>query len=319
MRILILLAALIPPAQAQLVSPLPPKPEPIPHTSSENTEDLTTLSLAKSPLVPQPPLTGEIIETTDYTRELIRVQWRDGDPIDLYIILPKGVSHPPAILYLYSYPTETDRFRNDEFCRNVTRGGFAAVGFVSSLTGQRYHNVPMRQWFVSELASVLPITVHDVQMVLNYMNSRGNIDMNRIGIFGQGSGGTIAILSAATDPRIRAVDVIDPWGDWPDWLKGSLQIPEDERALYLDPKFLQSVAPFDPINSLHPMTKTPFRLQEALFNQAIPPAVRKKFAETAGIDRHVTYATPEEYKVNAANGALLSWLHKQLSSISSQR
>src|ERR1700730_1880864 len=54
------------------------------------------------------------VDTIDgvYTHEVTRVQWRPGDPIDLYIIKPVSIKNPPVILYLYSYPFETDRFLN---------------------------------------------------------------------------------------------------------------------------------------------------------------------------------------------------------------
>ena len=86
---------------------------------------------------------------------------------------------------------------------------------------------------MSELQEALSTSTHDVQMVLNYLEARKDLDMNHVGMYGQGSGGAIAILAAATDPRITALNVTDPWGDWPDWLKGSKQIPEEERATYL--------------------------------------------------------------------------------------
>ena len=52
-----------------------------------------------------------------FTREVVRVQWRAGDPIDLYMIKPAGVKNPPVILYLYDYPKETDQYHNREVCR----------------------------------------------------------------------------------------------------------------------------------------------------------------------------------------------------------
>jgi hypothetical protein len=73
-------------------------------------------------------------------------------------------------------------------------------------------------------------------------------------MFGQGSGGTIAILSASVDPRIKALDVLDPWGDWPDWLAKSPQVPDAERAAYLKPEFLAKVAPLDPVVWLPKLT-----------------------------------------------------------------
>ena len=302
-------------ATAQIVSPIPEVGPGVPLAPAEDFEDLSTLSISGSRLVARLPILGEVLDAPTYTRELIRVQWRGGDPIDLYIILPKGITHPPGTLLLYSYPTDTDRFRNDSFCRNATRDGFAAVGFVSALTGQRYHDVPMKQWFVSKLPVVLPITVHDIQMVLNYLASRGDVDMNRVGIFGQGSGGTIAILAASVDSRLRAVDALDPWGDWTHWLAGSPQIPAEERAGFLTPEFLSKVAPFDPITFLREPATTSFRLEEALFNQAVPPAVRASFAATVAPSQRVSYTTVDEYKQRAAqDGALLSWLHHQLTS-----
>lgn len=96
----------------------------------------------------------------------------------------------------------------------------------------------MSKWFVSELQEALSTSTHDVQMVLNYPETREDLDMKHVGMYGQGSGGAIAILSAAADPRIIALDLTDPWGNWPDWLKGSKQIPDEERAMYLKPEFL---------------------------------------------------------------------------------
>src|SRR5262249_3991344 len=109
-------------------------------------EDWNDLSLSKSSLHQDQPVAVQADRQPQFTRELIQVKWRNGDPIDLYIIRPNGVAKPPVVLYLYSYPSETDRFRSNDYCERVTRGGFTAVGFVSALTGHRYHSRPMKQW-----------------------------------------------------------------------------------------------------------------------------------------------------------------------------
>ena len=106
------------------------------------TEDWTTPALNTSHLKPAPPLTGYRNVYPDYTVELLQVQWRFGDPLDLYVMKPAGVKKPPVIIYLYSYPTDTDPFKSEKWQRAVTREGFAAVGFVSALTGHRYHDRP---------------------------------------------------------------------------------------------------------------------------------------------------------------------------------
>ena len=134
--------------------------------TADKVEDWNSLLLADGELTPERPLLGEKDALPRFTRELLQVKWRQGDPIDLYVIRPKAVTNPPVILYLYSYPSEADRFRNDDYCARLTKDGFAAVGFVSALTGHRYQNRPMKQWFVSELPEALGSSVHDVHMIL---------------------------------------------------------------------------------------------------------------------------------------------------------
>ena len=272
------------------------------------------LPLSENDLQALPPQAGEKDVLPGFTRELLRVEWRYQDPIDLYVIRPNGVARPPVVLFLYSYPTDSDRFRNDKLCENLTRNGFAAVGFVSALTGQRYHDRPMKEWFVSELPEALGTSVHDVQMVLNYLGTRGDLDMDRVGIFGQGSGGAIAILSAAVDPRIKAVDVLDAWSDWPDWLAKSPLVPQNERALYLTPEFLANVAPFDPIRWMPRLSNRPLRVENTLFTSAVPSETRKRLHEAMPSNAVTTdYQDKEQYMKDAgANGKILEWLHGEL-------
>ena len=145
-------------------------PATTPRPSASSVEHWDKLSLRDNDLHTDPPIPGQIDQFPGFTRELLRVQWRAGDPIDMYIIRPAGVASPPVILYLYGYPSESDRFLDPTFCKTVTKDGYAAVGFVSALTGQRYHDRPMKEWFVSELEESLATSVHDVQMVLNYLS-----------------------------------------------------------------------------------------------------------------------------------------------------
>jgi hypothetical protein len=278
-----------------------------------NVEDWSSLSLANSELIPERPLLGEKDDNPQFTRELLQVKWRQGDPIDLYVIRPKGVSKPPAILYLYSYPAETDLFRSDAYCAGVTKDGFAAIGFVSALTGHRYTNRPMKQWFVSELQEALGSSVHDVQMILNYLSTRDDLDMSRIGMFGVGSGATIAILAAAADRRIKTIDLIDPWGDWPDWMAESSLIPEPERPNYLKPEFLKKVAPLDPVEWLPQLKSQHVRLQQ-VFDDSVTPRVVQDLIKTAAsrTAQIVAFDTTKQFSNSVSGDKILHWVKDQL-------
>jgi pimeloyl-ACP methyl ester carboxylesterase len=276
-------------------------------------EKWSVLNDIKSGLQPRAPMIVATDEKPEFTRELVRLQWRMADPIDVWIMRPKTQAKVPVILYLYSYPNDPEQFRNDGWCTRATAGGFAAVGFTSALTGERYHFRPMKQWFVSELQESLGSSVHDVQLILNYLATRPDLDVEHVGIFGMGSGATIALLAAQADPRIKTVDALDPWGDWPDWLRESPAVPANERPKYMTQDFLKLVAPVDPVIYM-PYLKTPsVRLQQTLTDPVTPKAVQERIAHASRSPAEVVkYATPEDHLKAWQSGGLSGWIKQQL-------
>ena len=300
---------------AQLIPASPPIADPADKRFERVQEDLTSPALNASTLVAALPVVGYINENPTYTVELIQLQWRFGDPIDLYVMKPKGVAKPAPILYLYGYPADTDRFKDPAFQQKVTKDGFAAVGFVSALTGHRYHDRPMRQWFLSELQESLAASAHDVQMVVNYLETRGDLDMSRIGMFAQGSGASIAILAAGVDPRIKALDALDPWGDWPTWMAHSAFVPDDERPAYVKPEFLSKVAPLEPVDWMRKLKAQQFRLEDALFESNTPAAAKEKMRAAVPAGSTIAiYKTPDEFNSMVRNGKELEWIEQALGS-----
>src|SRR5215831_12197628 len=84
-----------------------------PKKSDRPNEDWNSIYISKGELKAREPLVGETDEEPTFTRQLVEVAWRPADPIYLFVMIPKLVAKPPIILYLYTYPTETDRFLNE--------------------------------------------------------------------------------------------------------------------------------------------------------------------------------------------------------------
>jgi len=282
-------------------------------------EDWSSLDIGMSQLDPEPPIVGPVDTEQKFSRQLVSVKWRPGDPIDLWIILPRNVKNPPVVLYLYNFDEDTDRFRNDAWCEHVTSGGFAAVGFVSAFTGQRFHERPMRQWFVSELQESLGSTVHDVKFILDYLSSRGDVDMGRVGMFGQGSGGSIAILAAAADPRIKAIDLLEPWGDWPRFLATSpvlqLDAIKENHENYGKPEFLKKVAPLEPVTYL-PQLKIPIRLQQIKESNVVPMESKETLKDALPKQALLRrFETASDLFHEERGGMLFAWVAGELKSL----
>ena len=300
------------PAAPAAVLPQTEQSEAQPGIKIERThEDFTTLGLVGSDLVATTPFQGGHETNKDFVRDLYQVQWRTNDPIDLFIIRPVGAKNPPVVLYLFSFPGDTKRFLDANYCKRLVSNGTAAVGFVSALTGDRYTHRPMKQWFISELQESLASTSHDVQMILNYLESRGDLDMSRVGIFGQGSGGAIAILAAAADPRIKALDLIGPWGDWPDFLAEAKGIPPQEKPNFAKPEFLKKLEPLEPVRYLPDLKTQSLRIHIMDEDPPTKWAVRVEKAAPAGAEIH-RYASAEDLHADSASGKLFQWIANKL-------
>lgn len=304
------------PSQPKAASPsLPPGFDPKTRTPLYETiqEDWSSLAIGASKLEPEAPLVGQTEEQDTFTRTLVQVKWRPGDPIDLWIVLPKGVKNPPVVLYLYGADQGTDRFRDDGWAKRVTADGYAAVGFVAALTGPRFHDRPMNQWMISELQESIGSTVHDVKFILDYLAQRGDLDMNRVGMFGESSGGTVAILAAAADPRIKVVDVLEPWADWPDFLAKSPVIEDDPKHEdYVKPDFLKRVANLDPVKWL-PELKIPVRIQLVRDSEPTPIECKEKVGAAAPKQAEVVrFASFKDLGTREGQGRLFRWIKEKL-------
>jgi hypothetical protein len=286
-----------------------------PSAAPKEVENWKAIGDIRSGLEPRPPFLVQKDEEPEFVREFVRVQWRVGDPIDLWIMRPKTPGKVPVVLYLYSYPDDPVQFRDNGWAQRATAGGFAAVGFVSALTGQRYHMRPMKEWFISELPESIGSSVHDVQLILNYLASRGDMDVDHVGMFGMGSGASIAILAAKADARIKALDLLDPWGDWPDWLRESPVVPAAERPRYVTPEFLKSVAALDPVAYLPFLRTQGLRVQQTL-NEPVTPASSKERIGAAVPDpiQLVKYTNANDLRKAWQISGLSGWIKQQLRS-----
>jgi hypothetical protein len=278
-------------------------------------EDLNSLKLNTSGLKAEIPIPGEIDDDPGkpFIRQRFQLQWRPDDRLDLYVVRPRGVTKPPVILYLYSFPQDTDRFKDNGWCNRVTSEGFAAVGFVSALTGHRYRDRPAKEWFISELREALVESAHDVQMILNHLSEHENFDMDRVAMFGQGSGATIAILASSVDPRIRILQLVTPWGDWPEWFPRASIVPNEERPKYLESRYLASIATLDPIHAF-PKVKAKQILLQNLRADAVTPAICEPRIEKAAPARAQIdqFGDGRAYASEYGGGKLFDWMKSQL-------
>jgi hypothetical protein len=287
-----------------------------PEIKDDKNQNIAALTREYVALSKTPPQITEKVEipNASFIREWYRVEWRMGDPFYLFVIRPKGVTaKTPVILYLPSFPDDIDLFQNNSWCTFAVQGGYSVVGFVGNVTAHRTRYRLLKEWFVSEMPEALTSTTHDVQLILDYLSTRGDMDMDHVAMYGSGSGGSIAILASVVDSRIKVLDLLAPWGDWKTWANGTVIIPEDERATYRKPEFLATVSGLDPVEWLPKIQAKSIRIEDIRGNKAMPDKAQEKLEAAAPdfalIDQ---YGNGRAFLATQASISILSWVKSQL-------
>ena len=120
-------------------------------------------------------------------------------------------------------------------------------------------------------------------------------------------------MAASADSRIKAVDLIDPWGDWPKWMQMSEVVPEDERSTYLKEDFLKNIAPFDPVAVLPSLTTSHVRLVQFGQGSVTPTASQKRIAAALPANgEREQFATFAEFEGGKDTHRALQWIKSHI-------
>jgi dienelactone hydrolase len=195
-----------------------------------------TLGFTDLPPAPLNPTLIERVERGDHLREKWLLQTWRGALMPVYLLFPRAGKAPfPAVLAFAGHGygvkdiiglwengeerPESDGYHQD-FGLELCRRGFLVVapetaGFGERQTDYGYLDqtlgqpVPTQCEQTAALAfhlggSVIGLRVHDVFRLVDWLETRGDVDMARLGAMGISGGGTTSFFSTCLDERIRA-------------------------------------------------------------------------------------------------------------------
>jgi hypothetical protein len=114
--------------------------------------------------------------------------------------------------------------------------------------------------------------------------------------------------------------LLNPWGDWPDWIAKSTRIPEKERADYLKPEFLSAVAPLDPVKWFPELKTQKIRIQDVGTVTVTPTEARQKIESAAPSSAQIVrYDDAKAFLAAASGGRGFDWVKEQLKVPTSQQ
>jgi serine/threonine protein kinase/formylglycine-generating enzyme required for sulfatase activity len=185
----------------------------IPHY--QRTTDAQFRELARSYDYAKTPLAGEVVEvneTADWRREKIAFNGAGGKRAIAYLYLPHNAARPLQVVQMLA-GSDVDSgvtpvpLSAEEWLGSVMKSGRALIAVVAEGNSERpwpadfkkpgYQTVEHRDLLVNKYV--------DHRRGLDYVETRDDIDMSRVGFIGISSGASTGLILAAVEARYRSV------------------------------------------------------------------------------------------------------------------
>jgi dienelactone hydrolase len=169
---------------------------------------LTLIDRARVPLAPETrelpaPEPGLAAEHVTYAAEA-------GQRVPTLVVRPNaGIQRRPAVILLHG--TGGRKESMSSYLASLARAGFVAVAIDGRYHGERtgpqegsYVDAILRAYRTGGERPFLYDSVWDIMRLIDYLETRPDVDASRIGLMGISKGGMETYLAAAVDPRISA-------------------------------------------------------------------------------------------------------------------
>jgi len=209
---------------------------------------LRTLGLdPMPPRTPLNPIKTGTIDKGDYVIEKVAFESQPNHVVPALLYLPKNILKPlPAVVSVighFSYGKSSDRPQRRAIA--LVKRGYAVLAFDPCYAWER--QIPGNSEAFDPVVSGGTINGHevwDIVRAVDYLETRKEVDANRIGLTGCSGGGMQTLYGGAIETRFKAVvpavgvwavkDIVSNWGFSADnWVAGLLQIGDSGVLLSL--------------------------------------------------------------------------------------
>ncbi len=187
--------------------------------------------------------------------------------------------------------------------------GFAVACFDQYIRGERKVGDGLVNMLVGWRARTWK-TVHDAQRLVDYLETRPDVDANRIYLVGASYGAITGTVAVARDKRFKAAALVVGGGDW-DTLLAS---PRLQRELpgWLSPympmlgSFL--IGPADPVLHAAGTAGTPVLMQNGTNDSVVTPAAGEALYEALGEPKEIRWYPIDHPDIEPDGEKILSLL-----------
>ncbi|MBI2865233.1 MAG: alpha/beta hydrolase [Chloroflexi bacterium] len=120
------------------------------------------------------------------------------------ILVPDGTPPYPAVIFSHGLYSGKFSPRNLQIARELLKNGIAAL--LIDFTGHGDSEGTIEESSIDQ-------QVDDLGSAVDFLAGRDDVDAQRLGVNGSSTGGTVAVIRAAGDPRIKALVLRSPRAD----------------------------------------------------------------------------------------------------------
>jgi len=256
--------------------------------------------------------------TARYRRQRVEFEVRPGERVPAVLTLPMKAAGPvPAIVLLHGSHQQKEFV--EQICTPFNEAGFAMACFDQHTRGER-------KVAGGSLAAALAFrqrcwkTVHESRRLIDYLQTRSDIDGKRIYLVGASYGAITGVAVLAQEDRIQAAVLVVGGGNLPLLLKGR----EAERQIpaWLAPLAARAmmfwIGPAEPLRHAPRITKTPVLMQNGLNDGVVIPESGQALFAALGGPKEIRWY-PVDHPDREKNGGevqkmlaeALAWLQGQ--------
>jgi predicted esterase len=168
------------------------------------------------------PLDAAVVETMDqekYVREKIVFRGAYDYRVPRYLAIPKTGAPPyPCVLQIHGMTlSKEDFWRSDSYHKGhlltpaLLDAGFAVLALDAQYHGERiiFNDFQstlimlFQKGWINRLREMVVQTVVDYRRAIDYLETRKDVDQERVGVIGYSLGGTISLILTGVDSRIK--------------------------------------------------------------------------------------------------------------------
>jgi cephalosporin-C deacetylase-like acetyl esterase len=223
----------------------------------------------------------------------------------------------PAVIFGHGYTGS----KNDVLSAlpKIASKGFCALSIDFWYHGDRsVEGKKMYSTFLYEMRSGLSLSVVDLRRAVDFLETRPEVDKDRITYVGGSMGGILGGLFASVDNRVKAPILIVAGGNWPYLLKNSIVGQVDLKFSYNDSVRLSNLsatalAPVDTLNLVQYISPRPLLMLNAKHDILVNPFTNKQMFLRAGIPKKIVwFDSDHDVPIDDAINIVMDWYDKYL-------